>query len=512
MKTIVSVGAAIALVLSFAVAAIPAQAQVGNELGIDWSTTFTIQNLGTSGATGSILFYDENGSTIQTVSLTAPSNKDADGGEIPAGGSRAYVVADIPDTQSGGFDGSAVVESTQELAVIYNVQGNVYNPSATNYYGSGPGFDTGATEIGLPLVQRQPVPGFDTWFVVQNISAEEATVEAEFVPATAGVAYTTTPVNIPAYASRKFSTAELSSSIVDGDGRFVGSVTVRSTDEPGKELVAVVNQTGTLATGNRVVNTYGAFTPAEAEDTLNLPLVQEANAGFRSGISIQNVGTVTTTVTLTFNQATRGTTPNPNVFTFEDVAPGDGVNFNTFREDQFGAGNVNVRYVGSATVTTNPPSEIVGIVNQNRFAGTVAEEPTGVGTSYESFAPSSATTHVSAPLIMSNNGGFYTSINCQNTTSTDTTISITYTENAQDNGFQPTDVTGEELLGDGSFVRSQAVVDNFGSGTESGGEKRYVGGATIEAGQPIVCVINQQSFPATAGDTFLTYNGINFTP
>lgn len=510
-KTIVSFGVAIALVLSFAMAAMPAQAQVGNELGIDWSTTFTIQNLGTSGATGSILFYDQTGTNpVNTLSLTAPTTLDPAGGEIPADGSRAYLVADIPATQGGGFDGSAVVESTQELSVIYNVVGV---GGGLTYYGSGSGFDTGATEIGLPLVQRQPNAGFDTWFVVQNISAEEATVEAEFLPASVGVAYTTPTVNIPPYASYKFSTADLAANITDDatTGRFVGSVTVRSTND--KELVAAVNQTGTQAGGNRVVNTYGSFSPAEAGTSLNLPLIQESNAGFVSGISIQNVGTVTTTITIEFTPAEFGTTPTPSSYDFTDIGPGEGVNFNTFVPGDFGT-NVGQRYVGSATVTTSPASEIVGVVNQNRLAGyDLASEPGGVGTSYEGFAPADATTNVSAPLLMSDNGGFFTSINCQNTTGNNTTISVAFTPNTVANGFQPTDVTNEPLDGDGTFVRIQANQDGFGTGTGVGASPtRYIGGATITAGEPIVCVINQVSLPGTGGDSFLTYNGINFTP
>jgi hypothetical protein len=74
-------------------------------------------------------------------------------------------------------------------------------------------------------------------------------------------------------------------------------------------------------------------------------------------------------------------------------------------------------------------------------------------------------------------------------------------------------VTNEPLDGDGTFVRIQANQDGFGTGTGTGASPtRYIGGATITAGEPIVCVINQVSLPGTGGDSFLTYNGINFTP
>jgi len=82
------------------------------------------------------------------------------------------------------------------------------------------------------------------------------------------------------------------------------------------------------------------------------------------------------------------------------------------------------------------------------------------------------------------------------------------------NGFEPSDITGETLpaRADGAVTIFQAGRDGFGSGFTSGtgSETRYVGSATISANQPIVCVVNQQSFPASTGDTFLTYNGINF--
>jgi hypothetical protein len=82
------------------------------------------------------------------------------------------------------------------------------------------------------------------------------------------------------------------------------------------------------------------------------------------------------------------------------------------------------------------------------------------------------------------------------------------------NGFQPENITGEALpaRADGAVTIFQAERNGFGSGFTSGtgSPTRYVGSATITATQPVVCVVNQQSFPATTGDTFLTYNGINF--
>ncbi|NJO84846.1 MAG: hypothetical protein HC828_20170 [Blastochloris sp.] len=113
---------------------------------------------------------------------------------------------------------------------------------------------------------------------------------------------------------------------------------------------------------------------------------------------------------------------------------------------------------------------------------------------------------------MSSNGGFATALQCQNTTTTATTLNVDYSPNVVANGFQPTNVASEALPAGGVVTIFQAGRDGFGPGNFSGSsaEGRYVGSATITAGQPIVCVVNQQALPGATGDTFLTYNAINF--
>jgi hypothetical protein len=510
-KGIVSLGVALALVFSLAIATPKANAQLGDALNISWSSSFQVQNLSqTSPASGEIQFYSPDGTQASTLALQT-----ADGNPIPAGESVTYNAILTTEAPGAGFDGSAIIVADTEVAAILNLQGTS-STGTNNFFGSASGISEGAASVGLPLVQRQPGPGFDTWFVVQNAGDATATgVTASFTPANdasdtpIGQSYTTDAVDIEPGAARLFSTDDLASEIVRAsDSRFVGSVTVSSGNN--EELAVIANQTGTLEGSFQVVNTYGGF--STGSNNIALPLVQHDNAGFFTGVSVQNVSeTDNANVTVTFAANRDGLPATPPEAIQQELEPGEALTFNTGQLIGNIGNPAENRYVGAATVESTGGA-VVAVVNQNR--GVSANEPGGVGTSYEGIPSSTATQNVSTPLLMSDNGGFATAIQCLNTTDTSGTLDVTYSENVVGNGFQPENITGEALpaRADGAVTIFQAERNGFGSGFTSGtgSPTRYVGSATITATQPVVCVVNQQSFPATTGDTFLTYNGINF--
>jgi hypothetical protein len=505
-KVIVSFSVAVAMLISFAWAAPQAHAQVGTALNINWSSSFQVQNLSdTSAASGQILFYAPDGSQPSSLPL-----EDANGNPIPAGASVTYNAILINQAPGAGFDGSAVIVSDTEVAAILNIAGTA-NDTGIGYNGSASGISQGASSVGLPLVQRQPGAGFDTWFVVQNAGDATTNVTATFSPASdaqgdpIGESYTPDPVSLEPGASTMFNTETLANNIEGTAGRFVGSVTV--TSDNNEELAVIANQTGTMVGRDRVVNTYGGF--GSGSTTLSLPLIQNANAGFFTGVAVQNVSeTESADVTVSFSDNRPGLPASPPADITDTLQPGESLAFNT--AVVIGPlTDPNNRYVGAATVTTSG-GEIVAVVNQNR--GVSTEEPAGVGTSYEGFSTAGATQNASAPLLMSSNAGFVTSIQCQNTTGTAGTLDITYAPNVVDNGFQPTNVVDEALPANGSATIFQANRNDFGPGNLTAGdaEGRYVGSGTISADVPIVCVVNQQALPGTNGDTFLTYNAINY--
>src|SRR5690606_33584201 len=114
---------------------------------------------------------------------------------------------------------------------------------------------------------------------------------------------------------------------------------------------------------------------------------------------------------------------------------------------------------------------------------------------------SNLTSNASAPLVMANNSGFYTGIQCQNAGNSTTTLTIDYSENTA-GSFQPDDVTVSLEAG-----KSVTVLQ---SGDEWG-TNLYVGSAAISAsgGANIACIVNELNLSAP-GDQFLTYNAINY--
>ncbi|HBY95638.1 MAG TPA: hypothetical protein DEP84_17070, partial [Chloroflexi bacterium] len=369
--------AALALVLALIVPTVGAQ-------GITYSSGFQVQNLSGNTANISITFYNQDGSVAGSTSDT-----------IAANSSKTYFPIPVV---SNGFNGSAVISSDQPVAAITNLLGNY-----PTYGGSTTGFTSGANSVGLPLIMRNN-NGFSTWFNVQNTGSSPANVTVTYRPAPGqpGNSGQTDTATIQPGAAKTFNQADKS-----GLGStFIGSATVAS-DQP---VVAMVNQVGTG--GIQALLMYDGFTGGS--NTVQAPLIMANNSGFFTGLSIQNVGGSDTTATIDYSANTAGAF-NPTDETVSIPAGGSAVVLQN--AGQWGSN----KYIGGATVSASQPLEVV--VNQLKI-GTVS-----FGTAYEGFNPTNLTDKVSAPLLMANNSGFYTGVQCQNTSGSSTTVSVAYGPN-----------------------------------------------------------------------------------
>lgn len=445
-----AVVAGLLLVLAFA--AVPG---AGAQQGITWQTGIQVQNLSTSTANITLTFYRSD------TGAQAGSTADT----IAASGSKTYFPI---QGVAAGFNGSAVVSSDQPIAAIMNLLGN-----SGAYGGSATGLAAGSTTVGLPLIMRGN-SGFDTWFSVQNAGSTTANVTISYKPGTA-----TETTTIAPGAAKTF---DQSTNTALGT-KFIGSATITS-NQP---VVAIVNQVGKAT--SKTLLTYDGFGAGAA--TVTLPLVMANNSGFFTGISVQNVSTTTANVTIKYgpNTVSGMATPANDVFSLTS---------NTGNALLQAGGKWTGRYVGSATITATG-GQVVAIVNQLRATGV------SVGTAYEGFNPNNLTTKASLPLLMSNNGGYFTGVQCANSGSSGVTIAVDYSTNSA-GSFNPNDISGLSIPAGSS-------VTIFQSGNSNGtnwGTNRYVGGATITAtGGSIACITNELS-GAPTGDQFLTYDGINF--
>jgi hypothetical protein len=458
---------AAALLMALALVGVPT---AGAQLNITWTTGFQVQNLSATAANVSITFYDgTTGNALTPFNAVIGANASTNFFPLDGGAGRPSVPA--------GFSGSAVISSDQPVSAILNILGN-----GTAYGGSASGISAGSTTVGLPLIQKNN-GGFQTWFSLQNAGSANATVSVAFKPrdSASGNAFTVSNLTIKPGAALTLDTTtpQLAGLVSSPSGKFVGSATVTS-NQP---IAAIVNQTGLGA--SKTLLTYDGFGSSAGSTTINMPLIQNGNAGFFSGLSIQNLGGTPTTITVTYGPNTKGTF-QPQNQTFTNVAAGSTIAFNTAAA--FGGNTTAQRFVGSAKVTATNP--LVGVVNQ---LGAIS------GSSYEAFNPSLATNKVSAPLIMANNGGFLTSIQCQNLGNAATTITVDFSPNTKGT-FQLPNVT--------QTIQPGVSGAPINQGAAAAGN-RYVGSATVTAtgNVPIACVINELG--AATGDTLLTYPGTN---
>ncbi len=438
-----------AVLFGLGLALLPAQ-RVAAQQGISWTTGFRVQNLGTATANVVVQLYEANGNSAGTINDT-----------INATDGKTYFP--VPNVNPG-FQGSAVISADQQIAAILNISGNnfAYNESAL-------GISQPSNTVRLPLIMRNN-SGFSTWFAVQNAGSAAASVTVQFSPNPgAGNAFTTPAQTIAPGASAIFD----QSTQAELGNLFVGSAIVTG-NQP---LAVVVNQTGTGALKQLLA--YSGF--ASGSNNVILPLVQQANAGFNTGISVQNSGTTDATVTVTYG---------PNLVPGGSALANDTATLQPGRSAVFLKSGAD-RYVGSATVTTGAGQEVVVVVNQFSSRS---------GTAYEGLNNAAATDKVSLPLLMARNGGFDTGVQCRHLGSGAVNITLTYTPNTVPGStFNPPSVTQSVPAGT-PFNVQQGLFS-----------ERYVGSGivTTSPATPVVCIVNQLNNAAT-DDRFLTYNGVNY--
>jgi hypothetical protein len=473
----------IALVLALVIAMI----SVGGAkavAGLTFTTGIQIVNLESTTATITLNYYDSaTGNLVATV---------------PAAGDPAQTIAGNSSKTyypligvSAGFNGSMVISSDKQIAAISNLitPDYLYGAATTS-------FNAGSQTFNLPLVMCNN-NGFNTFFNVQNAGSNDAHITINYTPGSDGVSGSE-PATIKPGAAKTFDQSVGSSTVncstlAGPSGKFIGSATISSD----VNIVASVMQLNTT-TSFRVMMGYNGI--ASGSTIINAPLIMANNNGFYTGIQIQNTGADPTTVTISYSPNTAGS------FTPTNDTCSLAANESCTRIQN--SGQWTGKYIGAATITNSAGQPLVAIVNQ------VSEGGGGVGpfgSSYEGFAPTSATSSVIAPLIMSNNSGFYTGIQVQNVGgSSCASVTITYGPNTALGGsFNPADEVFSLDAGASKTIIQNANFPNNGSTVNNWtGVGKYIGSADISApGCSIVAIINEVAM--NAGDNFYTYDGFN---
>jgi hypothetical protein len=439
-------------ILVLAMLIVPASLVVAQPAAYD--SCFQVQNLSSTDADIVVYYYEQG----NTTAVAMPSDT------VTGDGSTTYCpLSAVTD----GFNGSVVIESTEEIAAITNVTGGSWGAYNASYAG----FDAGATTVNLPLLFKDNY-GYNTWFNVQNAGASAASVTIAYSDGTSDSA------TIQPNLAQTFDQAtETHSQAV-----FAASIT---SDQP---IVVTVMEVG--PSGQPMLFGYNGFIAGDTNPVM--PLVQANNFGYTSGIQVQNTGGSSTDVTVQFTPSDAGTACTQT----QTVAAGASETFGLLAWDAGDANSDNncvngETFVGSAEVTGNTASQdLVAIVNQHDFAG-------NMGASYGSFSPANATGKVVMPLIMQDNYGYFTGFNVMNVGTAATDVTCTFSGSSY--------TEGPKTLNPGEAMTAVQYGTALGAG--------YVGSAvcTATAGGELVGVVNE-TLLGSGQDTFLVYEAFNSTP
>lgn len=445
----------ILLIAAFALLAFgrPSNANAG---AFTYTSSIQVQNLESTQASINIRFFRQSDGAEVTTALITDT--------VPANGQKAYFpLSSAPD----GFNGSVVIESTTQVASISNVVGNNFAATASYVAAS-----SGNTTVLLPLLMKGN-SGYNTWFNVQNTGSSTAHISIQY-----------SDIGAPVTADIEPSAAKTFDQTTEAHPTKVFSAIVTS-DQP---IAATVIEENT-----DIMFAYSGFSAGTTDPVF--PLINANNAGYQTGVTIQNAGNTDSQVTVSYTPSIAGTACTET----QTIPMGESKTFalNAFAGAPLPGMTTNcvggARFVGSAQVTTNSASQpLVGIINQLKI---------GVnGEAYGSFDASSATAKVVLPLIMDRNGNaangvYFTSINLMNVGGAQTTVNCVFTNTTY--SFSKTLQPGEGY----PDLQNGKIAD------------KYVGAATCTAGSggQIVAVVNELGSLSSA-DQLLVYEGISAAP
>jgi hypothetical protein len=374
--------ASILLVIATIVALLPAAAL--GQSGITWDSEIIIMNLGTDTAFVTVYYYD-----LETDGTTGGLNTSADY-TIGMGASiRIYPLDPAP-----GFNGSAVVESTEPIAVIVNEMGD---PTTNTYNASYMGSAAEADLVWLPNLMSCN-SGYYNFFNVQNAGAASTTVTVTFIDWMKPADFT------PVAETCDLDPGEACTiSMEPGSGqwpsrpdcytssyRWIGGAKIESTG--GVPVVATANQVH--QDGDWGMSSFTGFTGLGSTEVI-LPNIMHMNSPppdgdeYWNGAAVFNVGDTTATITYKFYPKVGPAIPDRIV----SLEPDD-LDFLLMGPGQTGLGEFE-QWIGTVVVDGGG-EEIFVVTNQ-------LSNKLGELSAWKGIDPATASASISLPLIMSDN-------------------------------------------------------------------------------------------------------------
>lgn len=438
MKKIFSIVMVLALTLaitSVAMAQVPAP-------GGPFNSAFRVQNLEATNAQCSYSFYNAGG----TAAFTS-------GTETVAPGDSLYVyVPGVSGLASGSY--SAVVSCDRKVAAV------------TNFSDA----DSGASHEGITEpAMTWYAPGIYNNFynyysdiVVQNASSGTVNITVEiFAPGNSTPVATQSATAVQPNASVSFNQEGLAGLVAN---QFY-SAKISGTGN----IAPIVNIYGKGTVDNQLYS-YNAFKSGSLK--AYAPIIMNKYYTYDTSLVIQNIGSATATVKVTYTNGTTST---------ESIAPGAAVSLYT--PNILPAGNI----LYGATIESD--QEIVVLVNQSNNKNRAA--------SYTGFSEGSS--EMRAPIVMKNYYTYDSSMVCQNIGGAAATMSIAYAG--------VTGTTTSPSIAPGQVHQFYQPTDPL-LATKT---VNWISSATVTSAGTIICVVNQDNVPALASsvwDQLYSYEGI----
>jgi len=450
---------------------------VGAQGGRTWVSGIMIQNQSTTDVANiTVIFYwDEahGGAEAYRFSDT-----------IDPGKAKSYYVPSASETSGlpEGFIGSAVVSSDQPVAANVNTQvpaSEGTSPSNPIRIGTSSGVLTPSTDLYFPQVMKEYY-GWNSYLAVQNTASSSASVTVQYY-SSAGTLVATDTQTISPYSTYIFRQSE-NATLPNG---FVGSAKATGT----QELAGICNFYNSESSYTEAqFHSYNAF--AGGQTKLNVPRVVKDYYNYQSGLTVQNVGTAATTVTVTYYfGGTAYTQTSPS------IGPNAAWGVYLGSEAQLPASMAGVSGSGSAVIQSDGGQPVVAIINEDN-------RTLGYGVTYNAFLDGEETTTVLFPQVTAKFYGYCSGIQVQNVGTSTANLTITYSMAGR------ADVTKSGTAAPGESYSAFAPSEGVGSD--------FNGSVVVTSNQPIVGITNMSyrydvdpRYGQKYGDSFTTNNGIN---
>jgi hypothetical protein len=550
--------------LVFAIALAPLTIVSGQGAGLpgsSWWTFFQVQNVSTSSGSLQIAAY--------TQDIPGPSNTFSSGQfTIPAGGGLSYnpgfapsystggnrigfctnvasCAATSDDTLPSGFSGAVVASADVNIVAVAQV-GNYANGSVGNTSGKATGNYAGvsapASQLLFPLAKYNFASNTVAYFVQAagvdanvtiTYTMNDGSKHTESATIVANHMHLFDPANVTG-GGPVASTGCLGGAVTASNSPCLGSAVVVATSG---QIAGVALEFPESPSGfAKVLGASRGFTPADYSNTILAPVFKNdfpnATNGNYSGWAIQNTADVTATVNITLTVArtfNSGVNVGQQYFSTVTIAPNAQTVVSKFRNNM---GGMPAGLLASAIAVSDQP--IVAVANE----GNANNAGTPVLSTYNCFAPSSATTKVAAPLVKEFfPGGISstnvlksgTSVTVQNAGDSNTNVYLVYkliagaaagqTYTVTIGANQGVGVNGQQLAPGAAYVFNMVTDPNrtfnnlplytFGPGSTSlPPSTGFNATVSVTADQPIIAVMQEDNKTSSPND-LTNYEGFN---